>query len=298
MILALAAALLATLPQTPPTTQEVADRYLELTFSQRYDTLTHLYAEDVMFGDPTADLFGAASSAVVSGSEALIALQKSWGLTGTDFEIDSRFIVGNLAVHQGTLHYSAGGDPTVHHLPFVNVLHIRDGRVTQRWDYGDYVSTFPGAVTARARDQTKETRAVAEAYLAAYTDQRHDDLASLLAPDVRFQDPTAQIFRAGGGQPKQGAEAVLAAMREGFAPVTRFGVEVEKAVFSNHHAIFLGTCTYTIQGAALGIQRESASFEHESVMIIEVLDGKVVTHLDYLDYSTFEDQLVAQMGSR
>jgi hypothetical protein len=218
-------------------------------------------------------------------------------LNETDFQIDARFFVGDLAVLRGTLSYTAGADPTIRELPFVNVLEIRDGRVAERWDYGDYVKTFPGAVTEEARERTRRTRAVAEAYLAAYVEQRHSDMAPLLAPGVLFQDPTAQIFRADGGVARRGADVVLAAIREGFAPVSEFGMEVEQAVFTNHHAIFMGTCSYTIKGAALGIQRESASVAHACVTIVEVVVGKVVTHLDYLDYSTFEDQLLAQMGS-
>jgi len=198
VVIALAAALLVTAPQSPPTTENVAEQYLELTFSQQYDALADLYAPDVRFSDPTADLFGG-----------------------------------------------------------------------------------PGAGE----------------YLAAYVEQRHDDMAALLAPGVLFQDPTAQIFAADGGVARRGDDVVMAAICEGFAPVFEFGMEVEKAVYTNHHAIFMGTCSYTLEGAALGIQRESASFEHQSVVIVEVVEGKVVTHLDYLDYSTFEEQLLAQMGS-
>ncbi len=41
---------------------------------------------------------------------------------------------------------------------------------------------------------------------------------------------------------------------------------------------------------------EDVTFEHSAVFVITVVDGLVVAHRDFVDYSTFQDQLQAAGG--
>ena len=71
--------------------------------------------------------------------------------------------------------------------------------------------------------------------------------------------------------------------------------DVEDAWFSNHHAVFMGTVRFTLVAGAAGTS-EDVTFEHSVVFVTVVADGLVVAHRDFVDYSTFRDQLQAAGG--
>lgn len=258
-----------------PDAAGVAARYLELTFDRRYDALLELYASDAVFSDPTAEVFGDPELAgPVVGASAIVALQKGWGLDRVEFHEDVGFTVGQYSVHRGTLTVGYAGSDAEVALPFATVLRIVDGRVAERIDHAEYVESFG---LDGFEDTTETTRRVAGRYLQAYLDADLDTQRELLAPDVDFQDPTAQVYGPGSGQPIRGAEALLARRARTFANVAEFGLDVERSFVSNHHAVYMGMTRYTLANG----QR----FAQPAVFVVEVRDGKVTAHRDYVDYS-------------
>ncbi len=253
----------------------VAERYLELSFGRQYDALLELYAPDAVFSDPTAEVFEDPEVAgPVVGASAIVALQKGWGLDRVDFQEDEGFTVGQYSVHRGTLNVGYAGSDVDVALPFATVLRVVDGRIAERIDHAEYVESFG---LDGFGDATAATRRVAERYLQAYLDADLEVQRELLAPDVDFQDPTAQVYGPGSGQPIRGADALLARRARTFANVTDFGLDVETSFVSAHHAVFMGTTRYTLAGG----QR----FAQPAVFVVEVRDGKVTAHRDYVDYS-------------
>lgn len=276
-------------------TREVSVQYLEMTFAQRYDELLDLYAPDVTFHDPTADIFGPDNPALsgITGSQQLVDLQKSWGIRSSDFQVDTHMFVGEYGVFEGTLAVSfdgAGGDPVSFELPFMTAIGVANGSVATRTDYGDYRTMVEADVSA----VTASTETVAEVYLSAYREQRHDDMAAMSSPDITFQDPTARVFNAQIGRPVHGLEAVQANFRQAFQPIERFDVAVERTIVANHHAIFVGRVQYSIPGQVFSSSTDLIAFDHPAIIVIEVEDGLVSAHRDYVDYSYFPEQLAEQ----
>jgi ketosteroid isomerase-like protein len=269
-------------------TEAIASRYLELTFNQQYDALGEVYADDVFFVDPTGDFWGGTLAEGVRGNEELIALQKSWGLTSADFQIQEKFAVGEYALFRGVLTWTTGNNPDGVTTDFMTVIRIVDGKVAERHDYGNYQKVFPGSPDTENNATTTEV--VGTTYFQAYLDQERDRMQAMYGVPASFQDPTAAFFGPLSGERVEGAEAIIANMNRAFEPITDFEFDVEGSWVSNHHVVFLGRCRYTLAGKALGTTRP-VTFEHSAVFVITVVDGRVVEHRDFVDYSTFREQL-------
>lgn len=287
-VLLLAAAGLA----AADSTETIAARYLYLTFAQQYDALKDVYAEDVFFVDPTGDVWQGSLAQGLRGADKVIALQKSWGLTSADFAIDEQFAVGEYALFRGQLTWTTRNNPVGVTADFMTVIRVVDGRVAERHDYGNYLRAFGGSMSDEIHANAKTSEDVGTKYFQAYLDQRHDVMEQLYAPEVSFQDPTAAYFGGPSSTLYQGRDSVVAMMDRVFQPISHFAFDVEDAWFSNHHAVFMGTVRFTLIAAANGTA-EDVTFEHSAVFVITVVDGQVVAHRDFVDYSTFRDQLQA-----
>jgi ketosteroid isomerase-like protein len=274
-------------------TEAVASRYLELTFDQQYDALREIYADDVLFVDPTGDFWGGTLAEGVRGSETVIDLQKSWGLTSADFQIQEQFAVGEYAVFRGILTWTTGNNPDGVTTDFMTVLRVVDDKIAERHDYGNYQRVFPGS--AQALINAKATEAMGTEYFRAYLAQERDHMQTMYGESVSFQDPTAAFFGASSGARADGAEAIIAMMNRAFEPISDFEFDVDESWVSNHHVLFMGTCRYTLAGSAIGTATD-VTFEHSAVFVITVVDGKVTAHRDFVDYSTFREQLPASGG--
>ena len=257
-------------------TSEVAARYLELTLSRQYDALRDVYSADAVFRDPTADVFpGPLAEGPVSGAESIIALQKSWGLASAGFDVARRFTVGRLALYQGVFKVRYAEADAWTDIPFVTVLRVENGRVSGRTDFGAYVAAF--GMDSRFARNTTTTRDVAARYLQAYLDADFGEQAALLAPNAEFQDETAQVYGPGSGQLLSGRDEILRRRRVTFQNVTGFDLEVAESFATNHHAVFIGTTRYTLGNGA--------HYEQPAVFVVEVRDGQVTRHWDFVDYT-------------
>ena len=290
-ILLLAATGLGT---TADSTETIAARYLALTFAQQYDALEDVYAKDVFFIDPTGDVWNGPGSKGVHGADNLIALQKSWGLTSADFAIDEQFAVGEYALFRGQLTWTMRNSHDGVTTDFMTIIRVVDGKVAERHDYGNYLGAFGGSMSDEIHANAETSEDVGAKYFHAYLDQRHDVMERLYATEVSFQDPTA-AYIGGPSSVYQGRDSVVVMMDRVFQAISHFTFDVEDAWFSNHHAVFMGTVRFTLVAAAAGTP-EDVTFDHSAVFVITVVDGLVVAHRDFVDYSTFQDQLQAAGG--
>lgn len=257
------------------TTDEVVARYIDLNFSQRYDELIDLYAPDAVFHDPTGDVFeGPVSEGPVRGASSIIAMQKSWGLAETRWEIDASFSVGQYNLRRGILNVRYQGSDQWIPIPLVTVLRVVDGRIAERTDFGDYTEPFG---LSGFDEATASTRDVAGRALRAYLDGDVETQIALSAEDIQFQDPTSRVYGPPSGELYQGVDVLAARRRQIYVNVSDFDLDVEKEFVGNHHAVFMGTTTYTVRGG----QR----FEQPAVFVFEVRDGKVTRQWDFVDYT-------------
>ena len=134
-------------------------------------------------------------------------MQKGWGFSEVIVDIRQSFTVGEHAVYWGNLKTRSEGSDAQLDVPFTTVLRVENGRVAERTDCGEYIVSH--GIEDRWAKNTATTRRVASAALRAYTSGGLDAQSQLNAPDVVYQDPTAQVFGASNGQRVSGLEALL-----------------------------------------------------------------------------------------
>ena len=114
-------------------------------------------------------------------------------------------------------------------------------------------------------------------YLQAYLDEDLDTQRRLMAADVTFQDPTSKVFGPPSGELYEGAIKLLERRAQIYASISNFDFEVEKRFIANHHAVYMGYALYQVASGA--------RYKQPAVFVIEVRDGKVSRHWDYVDYT-------------
>jgi ketosteroid isomerase-like protein len=257
-------------------TRSVTDRYIELTFSQQYDALLDLYAADASFHDPTGDVFrGPVAEGPVQGADAIVSMQKGWGLAETVFDVQASFTVGEYSLYRGTLNTRYEGADSWTAIPFVTVLRVVEGRILERTDFGEYVESF--ALGSGFQANTDATNKIASQYLRAYLDGDVNTQAALASVDIIFQDPTSRVYGPPSGELYQGLDVLIARRNQIYESVSDFDFEVAESFVANHHAVFMGTTTYTL--------RAGQRFAQPAVFVVEVRDGKVTRHWDFVDYT-------------
>ena len=256
-------------------TEQVSKKYLEMDAALNYEGLRPLLADDFSFGDPTGEVFRADGSAMsVAGAEAFLELQKSWGLAEVDFDPDVSFAVGEYALHRGTYRARFDGADSWTEIPFVTIHRVSEGKMIERLDFGEYIQSF--GLGDGFDDNTSWTEVIADQYLAAYTG---GDIATqnvLMADDVVFQDPTAQVFGPPSGRLFEGKEALLTRRTQIYQNVTDFSFDASSRFYANHHAVYIGHVEYAAGGRW---------YRQPSVFVIEVRDQLVRRHWDFVDYS-------------
>lgn len=255
--------------------RQVSEHYLQLDNHQRYDELLSVYQTNARFVDPTADVFpGPIGKGPLIGAQAIVAEQKRWGLAEQQFAIDGSFAVGDIVLRHGVLKVRYQDSTQFIPIPFVTIHRIVDGKIAERTDFGEYIQSF--GLGDRFTENTKATQDIANRYLQAYLAA---DLAlqrELSAEDIVFQDATAAVFGNGAGQAIVGRAALMQKRQHTFAKVSHFGLQVDHSFVANHHAVFIGTTTYTIAGK---------TWTQPAVFVFEVKDGKVTRQWDFVDYS-------------
>jgi ketosteroid isomerase-like protein len=132
------------------------------------------------------------------------------------------------------------------------------------------------------RDGDPVIIARAETYLTAYQSLDLPALASLLAADARFDDPTSTEMQAVGGPfVWEGREAVLAGLAGWVRQsVRRIDYDLREVYEASGRVVFIGTASPLMQTAD-GLIRAT----YPIVTIVTVRDGHIVEHRDYTNYA-------------
>lgn len=129
---------------------------------------------------------------------------------------------------------------------------------------------------------SQTTQAVAEPYFLAYIARDWGALESLLHPDARWHDPTAeQLF---SQAPTQGRVNTLKHLRRAFAGIVDMQAQVQRRMFSSHYAVYVVALDWTVL-LQDGQRMEIAGTP--LVVTLRIRDGKVYSHTDYADYHPF-----------
>lgn len=254
----------------------ISDRYLELDLALQYDALADMYAENVLFSDPSGDVFGPPlADGPVVGRENVIAMQKSWGLGWMEFTESTKFVVGEYTVRFGEAGVAYKGSERRYHFPFLTIHRIAGGQLSERHDFGGYVGNLIGGEDLI--EKSSETLSLSRNLLNAYLDGDLSTQARLYAENIWFQDPTAAVYGDEMGKAVSGRELLMNKRRDLYTRITDFQFDIDREFASNHHAVFAGHISY--------VYGEKYRFVQPAVMVFEVIEGRVTRHWDFVDYT-------------
>ena len=288
------------------TTQEVADRYFELTFKTKRqgewaDAVQALFAKDAVFIDPTTEVFGMPLARGIHGAEKIVKEMLSFGLIDHALDVQAAFVCGEYAVFYGTFTNwtnaatTPGTAPIKTVYPLVSMLRVVDGVITERRDYGDYWSLMrqmspqdvPVPIDAAEATLTK----AAESYRKAYAACDWKALGEFWADDVTFQDPTAEHF--GADQLATGETEVNRFLQEALTTIAANGglkITPMGAFETGRFAISLQHIAWPALAIELGIETKDpeqlVEIGANAVIVLEFKDGHVINHRDFVSYET------------
>ena len=285
-------------PREVTRTEETLNAWLKAALPPTRDLerLKPLLDPEVLFIDPTAEVYGVEQSKGVRGRDEVLRLLASSDLRGGRFEVQERFIAGEYAVVFGNLELIQPAWTGKSDAPLVSttstfstVLRIREGKIVEWIDRGDHVGRIramakhvPGLEKGISAEQQEQLEETARAYLAAYAGLDPKGMICCYGDSPRFWDPTAALF--GMGDALVGVDVIRATLSMAFAPVIEMSIEPTRSFFSHHTAVFLSRVEWTTVGSALGLKRESASFSMLMMTVLRIEGGKVLEHIDYCDY--------------
>jgi hypothetical protein len=109
-----------------------------------------------------------------------------------------------------------------------------------------------------------------------------DGVAAFYTAESVMEDPTA-IARAAGVR-LVGVGEIAGSLEQAFAAVTDFRLDIERRFTTGPYAVLTGVVSYSIPGAAVGDDRDTVRLEADFTLILEVREGMVVRHTDYVNY--------------
>lgn len=164
-----------------------------------------------------------------------------------------------------------------------------------------FLALLAGSVPALGQDPTPRpgvaqylragaaTASVADAYFQAYVAMDWDRLETLLGDEATVRDPTSdKLF---GASESVGKATVMANFRKTYARLSNMSFDKSRVIHSGDFALYEGALNWTID---MGDGRHVTT-KTPMVVVLEVRNGKVVHHRDYVDYAPF---IAAEKASR
>ncbi len=163
---------------------------------------------------------------------------------------------------------------------------------------------FIAMVTALSYSQSNyqvaDLESIATSYIKAYEMLDSQKLAAFYSDESEFNDHTYQsILRVIQGdkytasKPIVGRQAITKMIDGVAATMKDLKFEVVKKIFTGEHALFVMRASAT---AIQGDGKPDLKGEVSMVTVVQVRDGKVISHLDYVDYADYFRQRDAQLA--
>lgn len=122
------------------TTEQITMDYFQKYLSLNFDELAKLMHQDVSFHDPTANML-MGNELAKSKDSVLAYFKTNYTIYDTHFPITQSFFSGTVGVIQTNLQWKfkgRQGNIFQFEMPLVVVLTVKDGKVIEHRDYGDY----------------------------------------------------------------------------------------------------------------------------------------------------------------
>lgn len=152
--------------------------------------------------------------------------------------------------------------------------------------------SLPRHTRAGESDERHETQlALAQAYLRAYQDQDMPALAEFWTSESVWQDPTGAEIGA-SAEPVRGAENIRAHLTAVCAGIKELRFDLPQRFTSGAQVVCIGRFSFVLEARGAGSSAD-IPFSMDTVIILELKEGKVVRHTDYADFSSWRAQYEA-----
>ena len=157
------------------------------------------------------------------------------------------------------------------------------------------VASAPGPAQAPPHDPDR-IRSLAEGYLATIQAQEWRKMQAFLDPDARYLDYSMEHF----GRERmdlRGAGAIVDFWRTSSEDAGSSEIELRfsERFLAGPNLILIGESRGTNAGAAWRLPMETFESRFPQVTHLRVVDGKIVRHVDHVDYGTAERQIAEQV---
>lgn len=129
---------------------------------------------------------------------------------------------------------------------------------------------------------------VAKSYLSFYGKGEIEPLGSYLTANARFSDPSMDVT---------GKDKIIDSLKQVFSSISNMKFDVENSYVSGQtNYITQGKVYFDIKGAALGLEKKLFHIKMPMIIVLDIKQGKIVEHIDYMDSKLFNLQIQEQMS--
>lgn len=154
----------------------------------------------------------------------------------------------------------------------------------------------PSAEVIPSFPPQQQVEEIAKQYFAKYLAQEYEAMLPLMATDAIFEDPTMSLF--GAPFRKEGADAIVQWLLEVGSGVEKVEFLIDHEFVTGSYLVMEGVYRTTSWGTAIGYPDLHLTVEHRGVTTLKVVDGKVASHHDWIDYEEMWRQIDAALAAQ
>lgn len=139
--------------------------------------------------------------------------------------------------------------------------------------------------------ENQSLESIGKNYLKFYSSYNIKELDKLYADDAEFTDPISVVYQPNSPITVKGKMNILEFLKSASQMFKSFKYDIQEHFISGDYAVYMGHTIFEMYGKDLGIKEESVRFKTKIVTILKIVNGKIQTHTDYADYTTFLKQI-------
>ncbi|GAB5382825.1 MAG: hypothetical protein Alis2KO_41660 [Aliiglaciecola sp.] len=141
-----------------------------------------------------------------------------------------------------------------------------------------------------AANTEPSAKQIAQRYMQHYSNANFQDMATLMDPNIRFEDLTFPVNQ-GGPAIYKGKTSLIGALEDfkQTSKLIRLGFEFESIYASENIVTFIGRVNSLYATSA---ENQTYQWQARQVSVIQVKNNLVISHSDYVDYANPSEKII------
>lgn len=161
-----------------------------------------------------------------------------------------------------------------------------------------YVAMQLMAGVCFTQEAAPSDQSIASQYVDAYVKMKFKALAKYYTDTSSFQDPTLTLISADAAQVVFGMENIIEKLKKNFSGVKRQKYVLRENYTVGEYNIYSGVYSYAQNATEFGGPDVVVDFSLRSTTILKERDGKILEHVEYMDYARWYEQYEAQTNEK